>query len=141
MTTQSHDIAFLLKRVNDNLNKYLNNQLHRTGLTSFQLRMIQYIKENESEKKAQKDVEEYFGISHPTVVTSIHSLHQKGYLNVDTDTIDRRIKVLTLTEKGADLVHTIHEFRKKTDADLLQNLSKEEVQSLRSILTKISTNL
>lgn len=140
MHEQSQDIGFLIKRINDNLGKYGNEQMHDSGMTFSQMRVITYLKEHQGEKRAQKDIEDFFGVSHPTVVGIIQRLEEKGLLNSSVDADDRRIKNLALTQAGEGLVQEAEKHRAMMDEQLLKGLSAAEVEQLRGLLNRIVGN-
>lgn len=141
MQTQSQDISFLIKRINDKLSRFGNEQMHNSGMTFSQMRVISYLKEHQHEKRAQKDIEEFFGVSHPTVVSIIQRLEERGLIKSVVDSNDRRVKNLSLTPAGDALVSDASKQREHMDASLLKGLEPEEVDELRRLLNQIVQNL
>lgn len=141
MQTQSQDISFLIKRINDKLSRFGHEQMHNSGMTFSQMRVISYLKEHQGEKRAQKDIEDFFGVSHPTVVSIIHRLEERGLIKSTVDTNDRRIKNLTLTPAGDSLVSDASKQRENMDTSLLKGLKEEEIEELRRLLSQIAQNL
>ncbi len=141
MREQSQDIGFLIKRINDSLGKYGNEKMHDSGMTFSQMRVITYLKEHQGEKRAQKDIEEFFGVSHPTVVGIIQRLEEKGLIKSSVDTDDRRVKNLALTPAGEALVLEAERHRQGMDDQFLKGLNAGEIEQLRALLTRVLSNI
>ena len=72
---------------------------------------------------------------------SIRTLERDGYLRVVADSADRRKNLIQLTPAGKLIVEKILETADVFDQHLTSQLTSEEVQSLISVLKKISTIL
>jgi len=66
----------------------------------------------------------------------VDKLFNKKLVNRIENTKDRRQKLVSITEKGLDLLNKMYDCEIKADL-LLKNLSLEEVQDLNFILDKI----
>ena len=141
MTSQVNEISFLIKRVSDNLNKFTNTQKRDAKLSFSQIRVITYLKENQSEKKAQKDIERFLGVSHPTVVGIIQTLEAKGYLYSVTDQGDKRVKNLYLTEQGEECLSNTQVQRACVEEKVLNGFSEDDTKTLRDLLVRVLDNL
>ncbi len=66
----------------------------------------------------------------------VDKLLEKGLVDRKENSIDRRQKDITITEKGLELLSQMDECEKKIDT-LLQNLTVDEVKQLNALLDKI----
>ncbi|AUD04549.1 MarR family winged helix-turn-helix transcriptional regulator [Spirosoma pollinicola] len=72
---------------------------------------------------------------------SIRTLERDGYLRVVADSADRRKNLIQLTPAGKLIIQKVMETAELFDQQLTSQLTPEEVQSLLSVLKKISTIL
>ena len=76
-----------------------------------------------------------------TVSRAVKLMLDKGYLAKHLDELDKRASLLTLTETGKQLYHTIAPKALEWEAKLLEVLSEEEYQMLMQILDKLDSKL
>ncbi len=69
---------------------------------------------------------------------SIRTLERDGYLRVLADSTDRRKNLIQLTPAGKLIVEKVLETAELFDQQLTSQMDPEEVQSLMSVLQKIS---
>ena len=89
----------------------------------------------------QKEIEADLQVSHPTVVGIISRMEQKGFLCTWTDPMDRRNKIVRLTDKAIKLDREIDATVAMQDEMLLRGLSEQQVDELRNCLARIVRNL
>ena len=65
---QNDDIGFLIKIIAECFDKMANQNLKQFDLTLSQGRILKYMSERIGEKTSQKDIEDYFDVTHPTVI-------------------------------------------------------------------------
>lgn len=134
---QQEETGFLLKRVNDEVSKWLNEQLRASTLSMSEYRVLKYLKENQDRNCAQKNIEAYFGLSHPTVVTMIRHLSEEGIICIAQNEKDKRIKNLTLSEKGEKMLDEAFEECTMLEEKIAQALTNAENVKLKTILGKL----
>lgn len=89
-------IAFLIKLINDEIARNLNNSLRQDGITRSQMEIIEYLMQNLNKKVIQKDIIEYLGIDHSTVTGLIKRMEKKGLIECIQDSKDKRTKIIQL---------------------------------------------
>ena len=92
-------------------------------------------------KPTQKEIEEYFKVSHPTVVGIVSRMENNGYLHCYTDVKDRRQKICELTEAGYAVCEIIHTEITEGEKLLVEGLSEAEIAELMRMLEIIYHNL
>ena len=72
-----------------------------------------------------------------TLTTAINNLVKKGYVHRVRSDADRRVVLVSLTEKGEKAYHHHEKFHEDMIQSLLKDLSEEETKTLVSALTNL----
>lgn len=130
----------MIKSINDKIKIKADNDLRTHNLTLSQSRVLIYLTHNGGQA-TQKEIEDFLEVSHPTVVGIVSRMEKNGFLDCRPDTLDRRNKLVCLTEHargtGEDMDSVIGSMEKK----MLGPLSDEQVEQLTSMLEIISRNI
>jgi DNA-binding MarR family transcriptional regulator len=78
------------------------------------------------------------GTSKQAVNPLINDLERWGYLERRTDSTDQRGRVLSLTDRGRELMTTIKELHAAIEADWEAELGRRRYQTLRNALREIA---
>lgn len=122
----------LLKTIKINMNNYEKltladaNALHVIG---------------PQEPKTMKQIAEALGVAVSTPTRTIDRLVEKRLVNRTVSAEDRRQLLIELTPKGQEILAEMDEENLIIIRKMLENLQDEEIESLKSILHKISQNL
>ena len=141
MTQENRDAAFLIKLIHDSIEKRANKDLSRYNITIAQERVLMFLCEHADEAMTQRDIEEYLGVSHPTVVGIIQRLESKGLIRCEPNKYDKRMKNIYLTNLQNDILPEFLLSRKKYEERLLADFSAEEKEVLKSLLCKAYKNI
>lgn len=143
MTDRENDVGFIVKQIHDDLGSYLDGRLRANGLTSAQVEVIRFLSEREGERTTLRDLEEYLGVSHPTVVGLVRRLAEKGILRSDRDPKDGRARNLSLTPMAREERIGIPTFEKVKEAEelLTRGFTGEERLELVRLLRRVQENL
>ncbi|MYZ47581.1 MarR family winged helix-turn-helix transcriptional regulator [Propylenella binzhouense] len=76
-------------------------------------------------------------VSSPFVTAEIGKLIERGIVERRPNQRDRRSSLLTLTEKGRDMIVDVGPLRRLTNDLVFGSLTSEEVQSLHAIMDKL----
>lgn len=136
---KSRDIGYYFCFINREMEKAMNERLRKYDLTKSQQDILNFLHKSSKKMVIQKDIEEYFHISNPTVTGILNRLEQKGFIVRKTDERDRRIRTIVLTEKEEvyhqDIVDRIHEVEDSFDKivgdrrDMFMDVLKELSES------------
>ena len=74
-----------------------------------------------------------------TLTTNMNSLEKKGYLERNRSTQDKRVVLVTLTEKGRKAFFHHRDFHRKMIYTIIRDLDEEEMQTLIKCLGKLDT--
>ena len=138
-------IGFYLKKIARIQAMYINSVLQQFGLTKSQFEILAFLNESYSENSenivTQKDIEDFFGISHVTVIGLLHRLQNKGFIEISINEKDKRYRNVTLTKKSINLNQIITNHVKEAGTLFEQSLTGEQIIQLKEILSTIYNNL
>lgn len=100
-----------------------------------QSRCLLYLDRNGSIN--QKDLAEQLSIRPSSVSDILSKLEQKGFIQKTPSDTDKRITIITLTDKGTEEVKRIRKDRAKAHKEMLTDLSESDKESFYAILQKI----
>lgn len=123
-------IAFKLKKFNDNISFLVNKELRKYGLTYPQLEMLHFLSQRKGEDTAIKDIEKFMQLTHPTVLGIVARLCAKGYVKTETSEKDRRVRLVSLTDKVFDLKTCEKNIQKAVIGEIKSNFSKQELEKV-----------
>ncbi|MRN56013.1 MarR family winged helix-turn-helix transcriptional regulator [Paenibacillus monticola] len=111
------------------------------GLKPSEIRLLVSIKlgvEREG-KKAQtvSDLSKLLKVTSPTITQMVNSLITQGYVVRTTDTQDRRISDITLTDKGEHLAEMAVTRGRDTFKGMIDHLGKEQSDTLMQLLNEV----
>jgi MarR family transcriptional regulator, repressor for mepA len=137
---RNDEIGFLIKRIHDGIYKKANLYLKQQHLTLTQTRVLSYLLEHQGEKTSQKDIEEHFAVAHPTVVGILKRLECKGFIACGFEK-GSRLKYVYLTKCPEALAEDMGNNPLIFEEELLEGLSKEDINELRRLLGHIYQNI
>ncbi len=141
--SDNEDISLLIKKISEDIDKKCNNDLKKWGITLSQLRVLGFVKFRQERDilTSQKDIENHFEVSHPTVVGILTNLKNKGLIETYTDPQDKRIKRVRITSEESDFHEYLAESCLETSEALLSGFSIKEEEELMRLLQKMKQNL
>lgn len=127
----------LFKKISTTMEKIVNSTLQEHDVTISQWHYLNYLYSRGGEHIHLKDIENYFGVSQPTVVGILKRMKAKGYLYLEKADYSANSKAATLTEAGKQMCEYGLEKKKFVDELLIQPLTDEERITFGNLLTKI----
>ena len=97
------EIGFYLSLIKKKMDKHMNEGLKKYDLTKTQRDILGYLHFTDKNPVIQKDIEEHFHISNPTVTGILNRLEQKGFIERKQSLKDKRVRTIVLTKKEQDL--------------------------------------
>lgn len=85
----------------------------------------------------QIDIEQYFGMTNPTVTGLLNNLEKAGWIKRTTHPDDGRCKVVVLQTQALQMQGTFCKIADDIEVDFTKQLSNEENERLRQLLNKI----
>lgn len=131
-----HDLlGYLIHRTDVKMTNYFTKVLKPYGITPEQWSIISVLSSQRG--TTQKELAEAIDKNQTTVVRMIHSMERKSIVKKVFNEQDRRSHYLFLTEKGEEIKKTILSVVKDAHHVVSSNLSKGEIQQLKSLLNKL----
>ena len=134
------EIGFLIKSINDKIQVSADANLRENGLTFGQCRILGFL-HDKGGKATQKEIEDAFGIAHPTVVGLVSRMEKSGYLETWFNPADGRSKFVRMTEKARLMGEEMGGIIRDQEARMTAGLTSEEIAQLKRMLTVIYKNL
>lgn len=122
----------LLKTIKINMNNYEN-------LTLAEANALYVI--GPQEAKTMKQIAEALGVAVSTPTRTIDRLVEKKLVQRTVGTKDRRKLLIQLTDAGKNILTEMDEEGLMVIRKMVENLTGDEINSLKEILLKISQNL
>ena len=92
------EIGFYLSLIKKKMDKHMNEGLKKYDLTKTQRDILGYLHFTDKNPVIQKDIEEHFHISNPTVTGILNRLEQKGFIERKQSLKDKRVRTIVLTK-------------------------------------------
>lgn len=137
------EFGYYTKIIHNVFESRMNGFLKEAGLTATQMEMLKYLLccKRHGKTIKQKDLENYFHISNPTVSVMLDRLESKGLVSRIRSEDDRRVRYVEPTKKGEDLVDGISESFIEQNRMLTEGLSDEQIEAgmffLKHVMEKL----
>lgn len=118
----------------------LTNALAQMNLTSSQGRILGFIAHSPT-PPCPRDIEEYYGLSHPSVSGTLSRMKEKGFLEFRPDETDHRSKRIYLLPKGFDCHSRIMQAISRMEAEIVAGFSPEEQEQFSGFLNRAMKNV
>ncbi|WP_415966981.1 MarR family winged helix-turn-helix transcriptional regulator [Faecalitalea cylindroides] len=141
MNNRKYGYGFYFRCIQSQLEKAMNEQLKEFDLTKSQLDILRFLKYVKKDRVNQKDIEEFFHISNPTVTGLLNRMEQKGYVVRIHSPDDKRIRYIQITDKVEDIDKKIKKHIDYSEGVIAKDLSQEERNLLFKLLAKVKDNL
>ena len=128
------------KILNTYLEQILNREVTQMELTSSQSHVIGYLA-HAPEPPCARDLEDFFGLSHPTVSGMLSRMEAKGFIQLRPDDKDRRIKRIFLMERGKACSVRTQEVIRDNERLTVEGFTQEEIQLFNNFLDRAIENL
>lgn len=143
MNTKKH-IGFEMRRISNLIKRNIDNAMSGKNfekLTGMQGRVIGYLCHNINKEIFQKDIENELSIRRSTATTMLQTMEKHGLIKRVSVESDARLKRIIPTEQALKR-HKIFEAEiERVEKQVLEGISKNEAETLLTILEKIETNL
>ncbi len=136
----SKHLGHRLKIINDTIVADGNAIMKEKKLTLSQVRLLVFLRHHGGSAH-QKELEDFFGVTHPTLIGIIKRLEAKGMVAVSIDNDDRRARIISLTESGDKECDYARKGVEKVEAILVEGFTEEEIIQLGNMLDRVMDNL
>lgn len=125
----------------DRLNKQLYSRMgDKLRMHRSQHMVLMYISRSDS-TVSQKEIADAFEISPPAVAMLMKRLEKNGHIVRESSREDNRCNVITLTEKGKQVVEATKKLGEQCNSVAFAGFSEEEIDMFISFMEKVEENL
>lgn len=90
---------------------------------------------------SQKQICDDIRISKSTTSKMVNKLESEGYLRMERDPEDKRVKRIYLTDKKREIEDIIQEIEKEVDGIMFHGFAREEIEEYKEYLERIMKNV
>lgn len=134
-------ISILIKVVNNNFARIMNNDIADIGLTSAQCNVLGFIYASEKDEINPRDIEKSCYLKKPTVTGILKRLVENGFIQLVPSHKDNRYKQIILTQKAFEHKEEMNKKFLAVEEILCNGISAEEKEMVIAILKKMFDNL
>ena len=129
--------ATLIKQIHNELEKNTNNMLRPQELTAAQADALMILSQSPEKQMSLKELERMLHVAQSTAAGIVNRLEQRGYIGGFSDEVDKRVKLLRITEKGESCCYSAGKNAAKAEEQLLEKLTETEREIFHSLLRKV----
>lgn len=135
-------LGHLLKRERDRSNDDIKNRVLGEGnnVMCTDLGIIGFLADNKEKEVYQKDIEQFFSLTAPSVSNKLRDLAKKDLVTREYSKVDTRLKQVLMTDKAEAIDIKMRDEIENFENRLDSLITTEEKEQLLSILTKIKTD-
>ncbi len=135
-----YPIGYLIKSISDKIKMHADAELKSHGLTLSQSRILGFLHDRGG-RATQKEIEEFLGVAHPTVVGIVARMEQKGFLTTDIDASDKRNKVVAMAERAILVDRDMGDMIRRHEKRMVAGLTDDQIRELTASLQVIYRNI
>lgn len=141
MSCKQYGYGYYINCIQAAMVRHMNNALKAFDLTKSQEEILRFLRFTDKEHVSQRDIEQFFHISNPTVTGILNRLEEKGYIRRICSPKDKRVRYIESTPKADELTKVIHDNVKIMEQKMSHGLSEEEKEELFVLLEKVKDNV
>lgn len=130
-----------LRQIGNLIKKQVNQDFEKLGLTCSQSGILMYILLNKNNKINQRDIENEFKLSNPTVNGILNRLENKGLVRRIIDNTDKRVKHIIPLKKAEKFMGIVKQKRENLENNIIKNINQEELKIFNIVLEKMLKNI
>ena len=127
----------LMKKIQKEMSKKINNALKKRELTMPQAELLAELMESEQNKMTLKELEKSLHLSQPVTSEIVTRLENKGYVETFGNEQDKRIKVVKITKLGQRQAKVAGKYIENVERKMLFCLTKNERKNFDELLQKV----
>lgn len=144
MTTHPHkkdDIVKLFILAARSHHQTFEKEVRQFGVHRSQHKILMFLSRRGDLVTTQKDVAANFEISAAAVAVSVRKLEADGLINRIADEHDNRSNVITLTERGSEIVEKTKNLISKIDEAMFEGFDDDEIVQFSAYLSRLCDNI
>ena len=129
----------LVKQIYCAMQKNANNELRAEDLTFAQVHLLFTLRRQESGICPLKELERKMGVAQSTAAGLVKRSAEKGFVELQDDPNDRRVKLARITAKGLKVCSDTEEKIHRSEERMVKLLTEQEAEELTRLLVKVYT--
>lgn len=135
-------VLFLLKSLCTKMRRFVDDNTEYTNnLSAMQYGIILYICNSGKENIYQKDIQQVFELRRPSATNILQKMERQGLITRAAVNRDARLKKIFLTDAARALYEDANADITRIESQIINGLSKEELHTFFSVLSKIKSNI
>lgn len=130
-----------LRQLGNLMTKQINLNLEKFDLTFAQSSILLYVMINKDKKINQRQIEQEFSLSNPTVNGILNRLEKKNLIKRINDEKDKRIKNIVPLSLAYDFIETIKETKENIEKIMIRNITNNELNTFLNVIEKMEKNI
>lgn len=135
---QKETYGIFIHQIHNTLEKSMNNQLRKKGLTLSQMNVLLTLVSVPEKRLSFKELEKRLTLAQSTTAGLISRLEQKGLVAVLGDKDDKRVKYVEITALGTKYCEDAKLEMNDTEEKLVSCLTETERKTFLSLLKKVN---
>lgn len=131
----------LLKQINDELEKNANNAMRTHDITMAQCGLLLVLNDMPEQQLPLKELERQLHIAQSTAVGLVSRLEQKKLVEGFGSAEDKRIKIIRITQEGAECCRQAQQHMTQAEEHILSGLTDTEKAIFLALLKKVRDSL
>ncbi len=138
---QDNYIGPMMKKISEEFEREINEEIKKYNITLTQSKVVLFLASSKDHTRTQKELEDWLQVSHPTTVTIVKSMQDKGIIDTYTDAKDKRMKNIKLTWGNDKVYADLVDRANQKETKLLDGFSETEVNQFREYMTRACRNM
>lgn len=141
METGQRHIGRLIKQIDDELRRQIDNEMRPRKMTMSQMRVLIELHHADGGELTFKQLEQSLGVAQSTMWGLVARLEAKGLVESLGDRQDARAKLVRITPAGTSLCEQGYEMMLAHERQLVEGLTPEETSALATLLERVHASL
>lgn len=117
------------------------NKVSKFGVHRSQHRILMFLSKRDGQCTYQKDIADAFDISAAAVAVSVKKLEEDGLVKRLSSKSDNRTNIITLTDKGQDIVSATTNIITALDSAMFDGFDEKEIAEFSSYMSRLCDNI
>lgn len=130
-------IAVLVKQVALKFDRESIPVFQKYNMTGSQYKILKYIYMQDSQMTTLKDLQQHFGMAHPTIIGILDNLEKNDFVRRIENPDDHRSHLIVLTEKAQNEGEELISIGDELENQLTKSLNREEKKTLAELLNRL----
>lgn len=118
---------------------FLERKLKEYNLGFNEQVILMYLLKNENSN--QESISKYFMVDKGAIAKTISKLEEKGFIKKNENPNNKRENLITLTQKGKNVIDQMKELLSEWESNINKGLSEDEIVSINRIANKMADNI